>query len=242
MNHNFNHGGRFGNCFFTGMALHFIAIKNNLHVEYKMYHKFKSLGVNLFTGEKTYNDTVSMRDHNFMEYVLGDPIYKNISIVNNVWCQTKEFALYLRDYFNIAQQKQAIMNANIYKNRYQNNRDVYVHIRLGDIVKYNYFQPFEYYDKILSRLDVENGYFSSDTPDHPICKELAEKYNLQHFGESDVKTIMFASTCMYIVLSSGTFSWLIGLFAFFSDVYYPKPHKIWHGDIFVFPEWNKIEY
>jgi len=242
MNHNFNHGGRFGNCFFTGMALHFIAIKNNLSVEYKMHHKFKSLGIHLFTGEETYDKTVSLRDHNFMEYVLGDPIYKNISIVNNVWCQTKEFAIYLRDYFNISQQKQSIMDTNIYKNRYQNNRDVYVHIRLGDIVKHNYFQPFEYYDKILSGLDFDNGYFSSDTPDHPICLQLAEKYKLKHFGESDVKTIMFASTCTHLILSSGTFSWLIGLFAFFSDIYYPKPHKIWHGDIFVFPEWNKIEY
>jgi len=242
MNHNFNHGGRFGNCFFTGLALHFIAIKNDLHVEYKMHHKLKELGIHLFSGSKTYDMTLSLRDGNFMDIILGPPIYKNISIVNNVWCQTKEFAIYLRDYFNQEENRKNIINANIFKTRYKTNNDAFVHIRLGDIIKHNYYQPFEYYDKILSSLDFENGYFSSDTPDHPICIQLSEKYGLKKYSEPDVKTIMFASTCAYVILSSGTFSWLIGLFAYFSEVYYPKPHKIWHGDIFVFSEWNKIEY
>ena len=242
MNHNLNHGGRLGNCFFTGMALHFISTKNDLRVEYKMHHKLKALGIFLFSGTKTYNETVSLRDHNFMEFILGPPIYKNISIVNNVWCQTHDFAIYIRDYFNKDEQKQSIMDANIFKNRYNKNRDVFVHIRLGDIVKHNYHQPFEYYDKILSQLEFENGYYSSDTSEHPICQELVEKYKLKKYSEPDEKTIMFASTCAYLVLSSGTFTWMIGLFSYFSKIYYPKPHKIWHGDIFIFPEWNRIEY
>jgi len=242
MNHNLNHGGRLGNCFFTGMALHFISIKNNLSAKYKMHHKLKTLGIHLFTGEKTYGETVSLRDNNFMEFILGPPIYKNISIVNNVWCQTSEFATHLRDYFNLDEQKNNIINANLCKGRYQNNKDVFVHIRLGDIVKHNYHQPFEYYDKILSTLDFENGYFSSDTSEHPICQQLVEKYNLKKYSEPDEKTIMFASTCAYVVLSSGTFSWMIGLFAYFSTVYYPKPHEIWHGDVFIFQDWNRIEY
>lgn len=242
MNTNNSHGGRLGNCFFTGMAMHFIAKKNNLAVTYKMHHKLKNLGIDLFIGDKKYDSHVSMRDNNFMELILGEPILKNIHILNNVWCQTKDFSLYLRDYFNLAEQKERIMSTNMFKERYQNNNDVYVHIRLGDIVKHNYFQPFEYYDKILSGLDFENGYFSSDTSEHPICQQLAEKYNLKKYSEPDEKTIMFASTCKHIVLSSGTYSWMIGFFGYFSDVYYPKVHKIWHGDIFVFPEWKEIEY
>jgi len=39
----------------------------------------------------------------------------------------------------MAEQKDRIMKTNHFKERYQNNNDVYVHIRLGDIVKHNYF-------------------------------------------------------------------------------------------------------
>jgi hypothetical protein len=240
MNNNLHHGGRFGNCFFTGMALHFIAKKNNLKSKYKMQHKFENMGIDFFIGEETYDETVSLNDKNFMDFIIGDTIYKNISIKNNVWCQTKYFAWFLRDYFNEPHQKEKIINKNIHKSRYKKNNDVYVHIRLGDIIKHDYHQPFEYYDKILEKLDFENGFFSSDTPDHPICQELSKKYNLKIYQDNDEKTVMFASTCKYLVLSSGTYSWMIGFFGFFSKVYYPKPHIKWHGDIFVFPEWNEI--
>jgi hypothetical protein len=52
---------------------------------------------------------------------------------------------------------------------------------------------------------------------------------------------MFASSCKNVVLSNGTFSWLIGLLGFYSNVYYPKIKTVWHGDIFVFPDWNEID-
>ena len=32
-----------------------------------------------------------------------------------------------------------------------------------------------------------------------------------------------------------------GFNGFFSNVYYPKIKTIWHGDVFVFPEWNEID-
>ena len=51
---------------------------------------------------------------------------------------------------------------------------------------------------------------------------------------------MFASTCKNIVLSHGTFSWLIGLLGFYSTIYYQKITRFWQGDIYVFPEWIEI--
>jgi len=54
---------------------------------------------------------------------------------------------------------------------------------------------------------------------------------------------MFASTCNNLILSGGTFSWLIGFLAFYSkNIYYPLDNKNkWYGDIFIFPEWTGIE-
>ena len=248
MNTTLNHGGRFGNSFFIGMALSFVAKNNDLLVSYKNKERLKHLGIDLFVGNKTYETSINLNDKNFMELIIGQPILKNITIEKNVWCQTKEFALYLRDYFNIYENKNAIIKANYVKERYNTNNDVFVHIRLGDLLNLEkihnrqFNQSFEYYDKVLSNLKFEKGYYSSDSIHHPICKKLSEKYNLKTFFDSEEKTIMFASTCKYLVLSSGTFSWMMGFFGYFSEVYYPKINIKWHGDIFVFPEWSEIEY
>ena len=241
MNTTVEHGGRFANLFFVGMALSFISKNNNLFVSYKNEEKLKELGIDLFHGNKTYEKSIQLKDENFMELIVGKPILKNITIKNDVWCQTKEFAIYLRDYFDIPDNKNTIVKANRFKERYNSNNDVFVHIRLGDIIGL-YNQPFEYYDKILSNLKFEKGYYSSDSIDHPICQKLSEKYKLKKIVESEVNTIMFGSTCKHLVLSSGTFSWMIGVFGFFSKVYYPKIHIKWHGDIFVYPEWSEIDY
>jgi hypothetical protein len=64
---------------------------------------------------------------------------------------------------------------------------------------------------------------------------------LQVYCGNEVDTIMFGNTCKYIVLSGGTFSWLIGLLGFNSVVYYPKQKQLYYGNIFVFPDWNGIE-
>ena len=52
---------------------------------------------------------------------------------------------------------------------------------------------------------------------------------------------MFGSTCNNIVLSGGTFSWLIGFLAIKSEnIYYPEIKQKWYGDIFSFSNWKKI--
>jgi GR25 family glycosyltransferase involved in LPS biosynthesis len=242
-NTSYFHRGRLGNLFFVNMALHFISKKNNLYVEYQFHEKFKKLGVKLFTGEKMYNETIKLSDNNFFEIVSGESINKNVSIVNDMWCQTCEFSHYLKSYFDEDEQKNHIIKNNIYKERYNTNNDVFVHIRLGDIIEHiEWCQTFEYYDKILANIKFDNGYISSDSIDYYLCKKLIKKYNLQIINTDEISTIMFGSTCKYIVLSGGTFSWIIGFLAYYSEVYYPKIIHKWHGDIFVFKTWNEIEY
>jgi hypothetical protein len=52
---------------------------------------------------------------------------------------------------------------------------------------------------------------------------------------------MFGSTCKNIILSGGTFSWLIGFLSpNNSNVFYPDIKKRWYGDIFNFKNWKKI--
>jgi hypothetical protein len=53
---------------------------------------------------------------------------------------------------------------------------------------------------------------------------------------------MFGSTTKNIILSGGTFSWLIGFLGFYSKILYPNFRCQWFGSIFVFDDWSRIYY
>jgi hypothetical protein len=99
-----------------------------------------------------------------------------------------------------------------------------------------------YFEKALSKIKFKTGYISSDSIESPFCKDLIEKYNLKIIELNEIETIMFASTCNSLILSGGTFSWLIGFLAFYSkQIFYPKYTSTWYADIFVFKNWTAIE-
>jgi hypothetical protein len=233
--------GRFANHFFRNLASHFLAINNNLKFDYSYSREFFNLGIDLYKGgSQTYNENILITDDDFFDFIKNNTRFnKNVILSENLYAQTKDFSLYIRDYFSADEQKNKIIEKNLFKNFYKNNNDVFIHVRLGDMVNVN--PGYVYYDKVLSQLQFEKGYISSDLITHPLCIELIKKYKLTEINDTEVKTIMFASTCKNIVLSNGTFSWLIGLMGFYSTIYYPKIKTIWHGDIFVFPEWNEID-
>lgn len=241
--------GRFGNIFIRNMAAHFIAKNNNMTPVYYERHLFDILGINLFepvtesTSESAVNESASettlLTDDNFMEYMsTKHPITTNLSL-NEIYCQTKPFSIYLYNYFKDHDVRQDIQNKNKYASRYNNNNDVFLHIRLDDITQYN---PGEkYYNDLLERITFENGFISSDTPHHPICTNLAKKFNLKILYTDILDTMKFGSTCKTIILSNGTFSYVLGLLGFYSTIYYPEIKHRWHGDIFVIDSWNEIK-
>jgi hypothetical protein len=237
------HNARFGNLFFINLAVHFICIKSKLRFDYKYYDQFKNLGLELFVGDiTTFDSEIVITDDNFFELVTSkEKISKNIVIKNDAWCQRRDFCIFLDQYFSLKKVRSKIIKKNIYSNRYSNNNDIFIHVRLGDIENV-WNNSFEYYDNIIKTISFENGYISSDSIQSDICQKLIQKYNLNIINEDEVTTIMFASTCNNIVLSGGTFSWLIGFLAFNSkNIYYPKDKKNkWYGDIFIFPKWIGI--
>lgn len=237
------HNGRFGNLFFVNMVLHFIALKFNLKCSYKYVNKFNDLGIYLYSGEKVYETSLSLNEDNYMDIIqTGSEEKYNIIINNENWFQTRYLVDYLKTYFNIPYYKNKIINNNFFKKRYNNNSDVFMHIRLGD-VENRIPNIEEYYETVLDKLEFINGYVSSDDINHQICQKLIKKYNLIEINKSEVDTIMFATTCKYVILSGGTFSWLIGFFAFFSEeIYYPYIQNRWYGDIFNFSNWTPIYF
>ena len=138
--------------------------------------------------------------------------------------------------------KTNIINKNPFNERYNNNNDIFIHVRLTDAANKN--PGIKYYLKTIEKINnYENIYLSTDEKDHIIIKQIIEKYpNTKIIEFDEIKTFQFASTCKNIILSHGTFSAVIGYLSFFSDVYYPEYNKMWHGDIFSLEKWNKICY
>jgi hypothetical protein len=226
--------GRFCNHFIRNMAAHFISKKNNLNFTYSYKKEIEDLGIILFNGKKTYKNIVNITDKNLIEHIKHEKKDYNINCFD--YYQIPEFSLLLRDC--IHENKQQIIDKNKNKERYNANNDLYIHVRLGDVKKFN--PGFNYYDDIIKNINFDKAFISSDSIHYPICKKLIEKYNINVLDINEVDTIKFASTCKYIILSNGTFSWMIGVFAFFSDIYYPIMKKKWNGDIFVFEDWKGI--
>lgn len=232
--------GRLCNHIIRALAANFISKQRNLQFNYgEYYDKMKSFGITLFNGTMTYGIEEDITDKNIMMYLNNNiPNFKNIN-VNTSYFQTKDFSNYLYTYYQNTINQQSIINANIFKDRYNNNNDVFIHIRLGDVAHLN--QGFNYYDKILKQLSFENGYISSDDIKHLICQELINKYNLKIIDYNEVETIMFGSTCKTIILTGGSFSYIIGLFSFYSKVYYMKGFNTWYpAELFFIDDWTEI--
>lgn len=248
-------GGRFGNIFIKNMISSRIAKLNNLKFIYEKQEEMNKLGITYYTeGTNIYEKTLLITDNIIDKILFDNKNYNNYLRGNNIffkqenyqpfikqdyaWCQTSTIAKFIKE--RIDYQQDNIINSNPFFKNYNNNNSVFVHVRLGDIVELGFSTNYEYYDYVLSLISFETGYISSDSIDHEICKKLILKYKLIIYNDNEINTIQFASTNKYIILSSGTFSWLIGIFSFFSEVYYPKIKVIWHGDIFVFPKWKEI--
>ena len=246
INNTNNHNGRFGNLFFVNMYLHFLSLKFDLKCNYKLAKKFEKLGVVFYQGKQIYEQNVLITETNYLPLLTSttdEP--SNVIINNKVWFQSNDFCLLLKDYFNKKENKNAFIEKNIYKKRYKNNDDLFIHVRLGDIThETKCFLP--YYEKMLTTLSYKKGYIASDSIESDFCKYLITRYRLTPVLMNETETIMLGSTCNKIVLSGGSFSWLIGFFAFYSEeIYYPDFRVFtntsrWFGDIFHFSNWKCV--
>jgi len=237
INNTNNHRARFGNLFFLNMCLHLFSIKYNLKSNYKYEKEFNQLGIYFYNGSKIYNKNLLLTDFNFENILESDISSKNIIIDNNVWFHTDRFCKIIKEHFSKNNIFEIVKNNNKYKSRYNTNNDLFVHVRLGDVTDTT-SNLLNYYINVINSMKFNNGYISSDNINHNLCQILIKKYNLSIINKTEVKTIMFGSTCKNIILSGGTFSWLIGFLAQAkSNIFYPEIKNTWYGDIFRFSNW-----
>ena len=243
INSTFGSSGRLCNQIIRNIVCSKLSEKYNLKFQYEYYDEITKLGIHLYTnGCYFHNNTIPLKDGDFHRFMYDEELKANI-FTNRTFFQNEYFAKYFRKYFETDEIKNSIMEHNLFKERYNKNNDVYVHLRLGDVT--DYAPSFEYYDQALHSLKFENGYISSETLDHPLCIALIEKYKLIPIIKAAVETIMFGSSCKSLILTSGTMSWMIGLLGYFSTIYYPdlELRPLYHPiELYDYPDWNKITY
>jgi hypothetical protein len=160
---------------------------------------------------------------------------------NSSYFQTKEITNFLYNYLHRDNIKSNIINNNSFKERYNNNNDLFVHIRLTDAQHFN--PGIKYYINAIKNINFNNLYISTDDKNHNIIIELLQLYpSSQLINYDEITTFQFASTCKNIILSHGSFSAVIGYLSFFSNIYYPEYelNKIWYGDMFSINNWIKL--
>jgi hypothetical protein len=234
------HKGRLGNQIIRNLSVSLLAEKYNLKVDYSNKELIEKLGIELFSGTNSYSTTKALTDDNYFIVYDSNNVNYNLN-PNNNYFQTKKITNLLYNYLQTPNIKSNIINNNEFKERYENNNDLFVHIRLTDVEKFN--PGIMYYIKAIKNINFDNLYISTDDENHNIIFKLKELYpSLQLIILDEITTFKFASTFKHIILSHGSFSAVIGYLSFFSNVYYPEyeSHKIWYGDMFSIDNWIKL--
>ena len=217
--------GRLCNQIIRNLALSILAEKYDLYVEYSNYDNINNkLGIELFIGNKKYDKTVSINNYNYMNYF-------NNNIKNNAnfdlmkdWFQSEEITTILHNH--LTNNMKNIIDKNPYKERYNNNNDIFIHIRLTDAAPWNV--GIEYYIHCINLLKYDNIYIGSDNFNDSLIKKIKTLYpSVIFISKKPIETIQFGSTCKNIILSHGSFSAVIGYLGFFSNVYFMNKIPKW---------------
>jgi len=229
--------GRLGNQIIRNVAVHLIAQKHDLFVDYSSRDLMSKLGISLHCGTNQYDETVSLTDDNFFP-LLSQPnlLHANLD-PNSHYFQTEEIIHVIYQYLHKNEVKQRVIMSNPFKNRYLRNNDLFVHVRLTDAAQWT--PGVDYYLNLIDSIPFDNLFIASDDPTHDCVKSLLLQYPFKSkvMLVDEVLTMQFASTCKNVVLSHGTFSSVIGYLSYFSTIYYPETTNLWHGDIFSIPSW-----
>lgn len=232
--------GRLGNQIIRNLAVSLLAEKYNLKVNYYNKDLINKLGIELFSGSNTYTSIQDLTDDNYFTIYNCHDLNYNLE-PNNSYFQTKEITNFIYNYLHTDKIKSSIIVSNQFKDRYNKNNDLFIHIRLTDVVHLN--PGITYYTNAIKNINFNSLYISTDDKNNNMIIELLHLYPFAQLIDFDeITTFQFASTCNHIILSHGSFSAIIGYLSFFSNIYYPEYelNKLWYGDMFSINNWNKL--
>jgi hypothetical protein len=127
----------------------------------------------VYSGTNVYPTTKRLTDDNYFTVYNESSLHENLN-PNDNYFQTKEITNELYDYLHTDSVKSAIMEKNAFQERYNNNNDVYIHIRLTDIAKHN--PGITYYKNAIQQIEFDHLFISTDDRRHSIIQQLLQLY------------------------------------------------------------------
>ena len=240
------HNGRLGNQIIRNLAVSLIAKKHNLKVHY--FNKYlidDKLGMSLSSGSNVHKSCITLSDANYFDIHNCDDFNHNLD-PNGHYFQTKEITHFLHNHLHSDAVKSNIIEKNPFKQRYNANNDLFVHVRLTDAAQWN--PGIYYYLRTIRPIHYDHMYISTDDVNHSFVQTLLHLPNSTLINCDEITTIQFGSTCKNIVLSHGSFSAVIGYVSYFSTMYYQEYNhpgcidhskNICYGDMFSINGWVK---
>ena len=147
--------GRLCNQIIRNLCTSKICEKHNLYVTYGNYEIFNKLGFSFFIGKNKYKNTKVLNDDNFFSILNMENFKYNIN-PNKAYFQNNDISNYLYDIIT-RENKKDIIDKNYFNKRYNNNKDIGIHIRLGDKKGDN--PGLEYYITAINQIkDYDNIY------------------------------------------------------------------------------------
>lgn len=251
------YGGRLGNNMLQYAAGHIFARKHGFYIEtpasygndyhwptpYSHFHNDfgKHFNVNTNTGTRFFKEpeypVVRICNENLLDF-LNAPYVPDAHYVFDDWFQTTGFVLNYRK--EIVQTYYPIYLL-------RDPDELFVSVRMGDITGWTATLPYEYYENTIKSVRFSKGYISSDSMEHPWVEQLSKKFNLELYHQKDpLVKLSFVKDFNQIILSEGTYCWWMGALSKADTVICNNRHfnnkVIWHGNIFVYPEWIKMAY
>lgn len=237
--------GRLCNHVIRYICASMLARKHGLSLSYGMQDKMNRLGIKTYSGDKIYNNCVKVTDDNFIDTLSKESFTYTIDMDYSFF-QTNEIIQLVYNYLNEETHKFKVKDANRFKERFGNNNDCFIHVRLTDTVAI--IPNLEYFLDVLKGISFDNIYIGTDDKNHKLITELKLNFpNATVVDYDEVDTIHFGSTCKYVVLTHGSFSACIGYLAYDSIVYAPswdyekKNRANWHGNMMSIKGWTIVD-
>lgn len=226
------YNGRTANNIVQYIVGHFIARKYGLklvsNISIHNNIKFSNTDIGIIG-----NDLIIINDDNWLDIVFGDKKFDSPHFILDGYFNEKKFFEFFEDDIK--------KNINLIYDDTIDKKSVMVHYRIGDLEGTRRVLPVEYYEEALQTIKFTKGFITSDSIEHDFCKKLISKYDLTPINLDPMNTIDYCKNFNNLILSEGSFSWLIGFLSRTNNIICSSRFNLWHGDLF-FDRWKKLNW